>query len=245
MNTPDLTHAISVVIPVMNETFSLQKTVDIVMEENAQYIGEILIVIHPERTTSESRAVIAQLTQQYGEQIRVVEQQKSYLGGAMQDAFAAAQKNYVLLMSSDLETDPATAKDMVARMQQGDVDIVATTRWVKGGGFEGYGAVKMVANYVFQKFFSLLYGVRLTDLTFGFRLYRREVLEGITWEELKHPFLVECLLKPLRRGARVAEVPSAWKPRKEGESNNNTSTMLGYLAPAWRIRWQRVETFTK
>ena len=63
----------------------------------------------------------------------------------------------------------------------------------------------------------------LTDLTYGFRLYRTAVLQGIVWQELKHSFLFEALVKPLRLGCRVTEVPAAWEPRREGMSHNMLS----------------------
>ena len=94
-------------------------------------------------------------------------------------------------------------------------------------------------NWIFQRAFALWYGVRLTDLTFAYRLYRREVLEGIRWEELRHPFLLECLLKPLRLGARAAEVPCRWRCRDQGESAGSYKLMLQYVPVALRVRLQR------
>ena len=121
-------------------------------------------------------------------------------------------------------------------MKEGCWDIVASSRWLDRGGFEGYGFIKLVLNYIFQKIFGLLYGKKLTDLTYAYRLYRKSILEGIVWEELKHPFLLECLLKPLRRGARVTEVACKWRARSEGDSANSFIQMFSYLRIAFKVR---------
>ena len=139
-------------------------------------------------------------------------------------------------MASDLETDPKLIPAFVEVMQTGRWDIVAGSRWIKGGGFEGYSRVKLALNYIFQKMFRILYNTKMTDLTFAYRLYRKPVLEGFIWEELKHPFLLECLLKPLRCGARVTEIPCKWRARTEGTSANMFVETFKYLRVALKTR---------
>jgi dolichol-phosphate mannosyltransferase len=121
-------------------------------------------------------------------------------------------------------------------MCEGKWDIVAASRWLPGGGFSGYGRTRQTLNRLFQLGCRLLYGTRLTDLTYAYRLYRREALLDIRWDELGHPFLLECLLKPLRLGARVIEIPCAWRPRSEGTSANSLWQMFAYVRTAVRIR---------
>jgi glycosyltransferase involved in cell wall biosynthesis len=235
---------VSFIVTVLNETESLRETVDAIFALAADEVQEILLVIAP-RTTAASRQVIGELADQYGACLRVHEQRLPFLGGALQEGFAEARGDFVLLMSSDLETDPAVLPRLIEVMKTGDWDIVATSRWLKGGGFRGYNPLKLVLNYLFQKFFRLLYRTNLTDLTFGYRLYRRSVLEGIVWEELRHPFLLECLLKPLRRGARATEVPCPWRPRAEGESANTLLRTFQYVRTAVKTRFVPVSRFTR
>jgi hypothetical protein len=46
-------------------------------------------------------------------------------------------------------------------------------------------------NGTFQTIFRIFYGTALSDLTFGFRIFKREWVKTIAWEELRHPFLLE------------------------------------------------------
>jgi hypothetical protein len=131
----------------------------------------------------------------------------------------------------------------IAAMKTGDWDIVAASRWLEGGGFEGYSRLKLALNFLFQKFFCVLYRTNLTDLTYAYRLYRRATLEGIVWEELRHPFLLECLLKPLRRGARITELPCTWRAR--GSIRQHAPSNASLLRTAVKTRWVPVKRFSR
>src|SRR5207302_6959065 len=121
-------------------------------------------------------------------------------------------------MASDLETDPHLVKDLIRTIRESGVDIVTASRWAPGGRFTGYHPIKLLFNRTFQTLMRALFFTRLSDMTYGYRIFRAEVLREIRWEELKHPFLLETVVKPMRLGRRVAEIPVAWTPRSEGES---------------------------
>jgi hypothetical protein len=84
----------------------------------------------------------------------------------------------------------------------------------------------------------MLYGTKLTDLTYGFRVFKIEWVKKIRWEELRHPLLLETMLKPLRLGAKVKEIPTTWKARIEGESHNPFWRNFLYFRIAWTTRFR-------
>jgi glycosyltransferase involved in cell wall biosynthesis len=225
---------VSIIMPVMDETTSLRETVEIVMNENGPAIHEI-ICLTSKFSSPDALAVCHELAGRWPGTVLVREQVRPYLGGALQDAYAWASGSHILLMASDLETPPHAAKDLIAEARKG-WDIVATTRWRGGGGFRGYNPVKYVLNWVFQKVIGALYHTNLTDLTFGYRIYRTEVLRNHEWTEFRHPFLLECLLRPLKRGATATEIPVFWEPRREGESHNSFWRNFLYFRIALKLR---------
>lgn len=234
---------VSFLVTVLNETDSLRQTVDTIFALAAGNVQEVLMVIAPS-TTAASRTVIAELAEKYAGYVRVHEQRLPFLGGAVREGFAEARGDFVMLMASDLETDPALVPQFIETMRTGNWDIVAASRWLKGGGFVGYSRLKLALNFLFQRLFRILYRTNLTDLTYAYRLYRRATLEGIVWEELRHPFLLECLLKPLRRGARVTELPCTWRARGEGQSANTLVQTFRYLRTAIKTRCIPVNRFS-
>jgi len=225
---------VSIVLPIMDETWSLRETVRILMDENAGVIGQI-IVIGGKRTTPESLASARELAAQHPELITIEMQRLPFLGGALRDAFDCARGTHVVMMASDLETDPHEVKALVAAAD--GYDIVTGTRWKGHGDFHGYSPVKYVGNWVFQKMLSLLYATSLSDLTYAYRIYRMKWVKEIEWEELRHPFLLESLIKPLRLGATVKELPMVWKARSEGDSHNPFWQNFLYFRTALKVRF--------
>ena len=181
--------------------------------------------------------VIAELGNRYGSVVKVHRQSLPFIGGAIREAFDLARGSHVIMMASDLETDPGDVKRLVHEASRKPNAIIATSRWRDGGKFEGYDPVKLVANFVFQRFFSLLYRTHLTDLTFGYRLYPCKLVRSIKWEELRHPFFLETIVKPMRLGVEVVEIPSVWRPRSEGESQNTFLRNLLYFWTGLRTRF--------
>ena len=212
--------SVTIILPVINETISLQQTMDIIRRDvPRESIREILIVVC-QKTIAESMAVIAELQQQYGDLVVVLHQKLPFLGGALRDAFDISRGSHVIMMASDLETDPNDVKGLIEEARKNPGGIVATSRWLAAGQFHGYSRIKLACNWLFQRFFSILYGTQLTDMTFGYRLLPTKLVQAIQWEELRHPFNLETVVKPLRLGVPVTEISTTWHARIEGESQN-------------------------
>ncbi|MFN2507166.1 MAG: glycosyltransferase family 2 protein [Chthoniobacterales bacterium] len=234
----------TILLPVMDETESLRKSVRIVEEECAPDVCEYILSVC-DRTTPESVAICRSYVDSAPEKFVLHFQKLPFVGGALREAFDLARGSHVLMMASDLETEPATVKELIAEAKKTPDAIITASRWIKGGGFEGYNKVKLVSNYVFQKIFSVLYGVKLTDMTYGFRIFPAHVVKSIRWEELRHPFFFETLIKPLRLGVPVREIATPWKARVEGESQNTFLRNFAYFAPGFKTRFAQKEKLLK
>ena len=135
----------------------------------------------------------------------------------------------LLMMESDLETNPHEVKLQIDISINNPNSIITASRWINGGSFVGYNKIKLFANWVFQKSFSYLYSTHLTDMTYAFRLIPTKLANIIEWEELRHPILLETIIKPIRLGVDVIEYPSKWKARIEGEISNSFFRNFLYL----------------
>jgi hypothetical protein len=226
--------AATAILPVMTETWSLRQTVDVILGENGPNICKILIVVC-DRTRPESIAVARSLQDEHP-MVEMFNQTLPFLGGAIREGFERASGTHVIMMASDLETDPHDVKCLIRQAKANPSAIITASRWRDGGGFSGYAPVKFVANRLFQLCFSALYLTRLSDLTYGFRLFPLALVQAIVWEELRHPFLFETIIKPLRLGVAVVEVPSQWRAREEGESQNTFMRNFEYFRTGLRVR---------
>jgi hypothetical protein len=233
----------TICLPVINETHSLLKTVDIILSEvEREHIKELLIVVC-ERTTPESWGAIKKIQNELGDLAVVIRQNLPFWGGAMRDAFAVARGSHFVMMSSDLETNPSDVNRLIEEARRRPCTVVGTSRWLPGGAFHGYSRIKLVCNWIFQRFFTLIFSTHLTDLTFGFRILPTQLVRAVRWEEVRHPFSLECILKLLRLGVPVTEVPTVWKARIEGESQNQFFRNFDCFRVGFKVRFSRKESF--
>ncbi|MBQ9273187.1 MAG: glycosyltransferase family 2 protein [Succinivibrio sp.] len=231
---------VSILLPTLNETESFGKTVDIILTENNPADLCEFIAIVCERTLPETLQAIKSCEERCAQAkvpLKLLYQTHPFAGGAVQDGMAAAAGSHTLMMAPDLETDPHSVKDFITAAKAHPQDMITASRWLSPGAFEGYSPLKYVLNFIFQKFFSLYYGTSLTDMTFGYRLAPASLFKSIAWEELRHPFFLETLVKPLRLGIIVHEIPTSWKAREEGESQNTLLQTFKYLPIAFKARF--------
>ena len=236
MNKCDHFVSVSVFLPVMDETISLVKTAEVILADCGDVVKELLVVVC-KRTTAESRDAAESLRERFPDKVRIIEQQRPFLGGATQDAIDVARGSHFLMMASDLETPPDRVKNFIEKGQMHPEAIITGSRWMKGGGFEGYSKIKWALNFIFQKSFSLLYWTRLSDMTYAFRLIPTSLAQAIRWEETRHPFLFETLVKPLQLGVDVIEIPVVWRMRPEGVSNNTFLRNFEYFRIGLKTRF--------
>ena len=226
----------SILLPVINETTSLQQSIDIILRDvRREDIREFIIVVC-QRTTADSMSVIRKIEQELGNLVVVLQQKLPFLGGALRDGFDIARGSHVVIMGSDLETNPNDVCRLIAEARKNPSSVVSTSRWVRGGKFHGYSSAKLVCNWIFQRCFSLLYLTSLSDMTYGFRILPTALVRCIRWEEVRHPFNLECILKPLRLGVPVSEIPTVWHPRIEGESQNPFFRNFEYFRIGLKVR---------
>lgn len=232
---------LTIILPAMDETYSLMQTVDTIMNTcKREDLAEIIIVVC-ERSTKDCIRTAKDIIAKYEAVIPVKlhYQLKPFVGGAIQEGFAMATGSHVVLMSSDLETDPELIQKFIKIEKKNPNKIVTATRWKKGGGFQGYSRIKLVANAIFQRLIAFLFLVKLTDITYAYRIFPRELMCSIHWEEFKHPFFLETALKPLRLGVEFIEIPVQWTARTEGVSQNTFWANFLYFKTAWHVRFMK------
>lgn len=227
--------SLSVVLPTLNETTSLRHTVDCLVRDLSEEMVQILVIVC-DRTTPEALATIEAAVEEHPDLVSIHWQELPFFGGAVRKAFEVSTGSHTILMAPDLETKPEDAPVLVAAAKANPEAVITASRW-KGGGFSGYNPVKLVANWIFQRVFAVLYLTNLSDMTFGYRILPTHLTKSIAWEELRHPFVLETIVKPLRLGVPVVEVPTSWAARVEGESANPFMRNFEYFRPGLRVRF--------
>ena len=234
---------VSVILPVINETFSLQKTIEIIIKNSKDDISEIIIVVSKDKTIDDSLELITHLeTSKYPNLIKKHVQTLPFIGGAVQKGFEMSTGSHILMMASDLETDPNDVKSLINLSKLNRSSIITANRWLKGGSFKKYNIIKFYLNFLFQLMLRCIFLTKLSDMTYGFRIFPSNLIKEIKWQELKHPFLLETILKPLLMKVNIIEIPSKWASRLEGTSQNSFIENFRYIKTALNIRlfWKKI-----
>ncbi|MCX6790669.1 MAG: glycosyltransferase [Candidatus Gribaldobacteria bacterium] len=211
---------LSVVVTVYKETFSITETVERILAKNRGYILEI-ILLTASKAPLETLSVCESVCGKYPKIVRQVRQKENPgVGLAIREGYQVALGNYIGIMSADLETEPEAVDRMVQKIEATGCDGVVANRWMRGGGFFKYSPVKLVLNWGFQQIFKVLYWTKISDLSYGFKIMKAEVIKRIKWEGIFHEIFIETTIKPIKLGYRLEQVPSIWVGRSEGESVN-------------------------
>ncbi|HEY5045541.1 MAG TPA: polyprenol monophosphomannose synthase [Solirubrobacteraceae bacterium] len=127
---------------------------------------------------------------------------------------------YVMEMDSDFSHDPADLARLLAAVAAG-ADLALGSRYVPGGGVRNWGLLRRLISEGGSTYARLVLGLRVRDLTGGFKCFRREVLEAIHFDGVRsqgYAFQVELTYRAVRAGFQVVEVPIVFKDRERGES---------------------------
>jgi len=165
---------------------------------------------------------------------------KEGLGRAYLAGFAwALARDYglVLEMDCDFSHDPSYLPGMLAAAEE--ADLVLGSRYVKGGGTVNWGLVRKLISRGGSFYARTILGLRVRDLTGGFKCFRREVLEAIgldTVECTGYAFQIELTYRAARRNFTIREIPIVFADRRVGHSKMSRRIVLEAIRKVWSIR---------
>src|ERR671936_111699 len=139
----------------------------------------------------------------------------------------------VLEMDCDFSHAPDDVPRLIAAAS--DADVVIGSRYVSGGSIGNWGIVRRFVSAGGSLYARVLLGVRVRDLTGGFKCYRRAVLEAIDLDAVHskgYAFQIETTYRALRAGFRVVEVPITFVDREAGGSKMSRAIVVEAI---WKV----------
>jgi len=138
---------------------------------------------------------------------------------AMKAGIAVARGDYILISMADGSDEPHVVEPMLALARSG-ADVVSASRYMKGGHQVGGPPLKRFLSRVAGLTLHWFGGVPTHDPTNNFKLYSRRLLDATPIEsEAGFELALELTVKATLAGRKVAEVPTTWRDRTEGQSN--------------------------
>lgn len=153
--------------------------------------------------------------------------------GAVKTGLRDGGGDATLVIMADLADDLRIVDDMYALISSGRFDLVAGSRYMRGGRQIGGPWFKGLLSRGAGLSLHLLAGLPTCDATNNFKMYARRVLDAIEIEsEAGFEIAMEITVKAYALGFRIAEIPSVWTDRVAGESRFRLAKWLPHY-----LRW--------
>ena len=200
---------LSVVISALNE----EKHVKQVLEGVLNFFDEYKIngdIVFMDNHCTDNTGKIAGSIAKKDRRVKVihrVNRPNRDLGSSLKEGISNATGNYILIMDCDLSHDPKEIKQLFDRRKE--ADVIVGSRY-SGGSAEmslSRTIISGTANFIVNH----LLGVKVKDISTGFKLYKREALNNLKLTNEGFGLHVEILLKIANRGYKIKEIPIHYK----------------------------------
>ena len=235
--------SVVVVVPTYNEAENVRWLVPEVLDvlEGAGWRALVLIV---DDNSPDGTAEVAEELASRGRNVEVLRRPgKLGIGSAYVDGFRRALErhewaDYVCEMDADGSHPPETLLEMLEYAEKSGVDVVVGSRYVPGGEWVEKTLKRILISRGANLLARISTGMRVRDATSGFRVIRasalRKMLDKLTELRSGYVFQVQLLYELYRSGARIAEYPLRFMPRRAGESKLGGGEIAAYAS--WCLR---------
>jgi glycosyltransferase involved in cell wall biosynthesis len=206
---------LSIVIPVYNEEQTIGEVVERVWAADLGDIEREVIIANDGSTDRTCQALDASRwiadprVKRYDCPINLGK------GAAVRLGLAFATGDILLIQDADLELDPGEYGRLLAPIIDGRTKIVYGSRFLTPSHRIAFR--RRLANRFLTMLTNVLFGARLTDMETAYKVFRRDVLDGIRLRCVGFDFEPEITARFLRAGHRILEVPIRYNPRRTDE----------------------------
>ena len=227
---------ITVVIPTYNEISNLEELVKKIAREQ---IPNLSILVVDDNSPDGTGELAEKLKKEFPLSV-LHRKEKQGLGSAYVEAFSfllsleGKQKvDYIFEMDADLSHNPGDFHRFLDTIS--NADVVLGSRYVPGGKVENWGVIRRLISRFGNTYARFVLGLSYHDLTGGFKLYKREVLEAIDLQKVSsvgYNFQIETTYRAHKKNFSITEIPIVFSERKNGVSKFNLRIILESF---WRV----------
>jgi dolichol-phosphate mannosyltransferase len=168
---------------------------------------------------------------------RVIAQRDKGYGNALREGLRSCRGDVVVTLDADQSHDPAVVHNLLAARDQ--ADLVIASRYVRFG-HAVMPPLRLLLSRILNWIYTSVLSLPIADVSSGFRLYRRALLDAIDLAGEHFDVLPELAVQAYARGFRVREIPFHYRPRAGGTSHARvvafTPSYLRTLYRYWRLR---------
>jgi dolichol-phosphate mannosyltransferase len=229
-----------IVIPTYNEAENL---VELISQLWDLPIPEVKILIVDDASPDGTGEIADRLSQDRPELLSVIHREgKLGLGSAYITGFKAALEenpDAIAQMDADFSHSPSYLPDFLVKLTQ--ADAVLGSRYVPGGKLdERWGKGRLFLSWFGNYYARTILGLKIRDVTGGFRMWRKETLQGMPLDCVRsdgYVFQVEMAYIATRLGYRLIESPIYFEDRRIGKSKMSFRIQIEAAFRVWQIKY--------
>lgn len=220
---------INVIVPTYNEAGNIIPLLNMLKETLERINQEHLIIVVDDNSPDGTAKIVKKLN--INNVMLLNRTKKDGLGSAYMYALEYCTFPYTVIIDSDLQHDPSYIIPMFKIVADKKCDIVSGTRYSKGGMICGWSLKRKMVSNIANNIAKYTIGIKASDLTGSFRMYKTDVLKSI----LK---LVQCkgfgiqmeiIARAESMGYKIEETPIIFYDRNSGVSKLGVSEIYMYL----------------
>jgi glycosyltransferase involved in cell wall biosynthesis len=231
-------HKLSVFFPMWNEQDYIERAIEAAREEcedlmSSGDISDYEIIVIDDASTDDTAVIAERIAQQDPRVILVRHPENRKLGGSIKSGFAAATGDVVLYTDADLPFDMHDVHKAMRLLRYYNADVVSAYRFDRTG--EGY--VRTIYSFFYNMMVRVLFGVRMRDINFAFKLCRSRIFEHVSLKSEGSFIDAELVVKAQKYGYSVIQFGVDYFPRTRGVSTlSSPSVIFKILREAGSLR---------
>src|SRR5215472_17922245 len=208
----DETVKLSVVVPCFDEARTLRTCVERVLAiAEARLSLEVIIV--DDCSGDASFAIARELADKHPEVVVLRHEKNKGKGAALRTGFREATGDFVAVQDADLEYDPAELRQLLEPLRTGKADVVLGSRFLSGTPHRVLYFWHYLGNLFLTFLSNMFTDLNLTDMETCYKVFRREVIQGIQIQENRFGFEPEIVAKVAQLRLRIYEAGISYSGR--------------------------------
>lgn len=228
-----------IVIPTYNEKENIARLIYEIFKQN---IIDLEIIIVDDNSPDKTAEIAEEISN--SKPVHIIKRPcKMGLGSAYLDGFKKALQlgaTHIFEMDADFSHNP---KDISRLLESAKVyDLVIGSRKINGGSIVGWNFSRKLMSSGAMWISRLILGLKIKDVTAGFRCYKKEVLEKLDLKKIKsngYAFQEEMLYRTEKAGFKIKEIPVTFIDRQAGKSKISKKDIIEFFIVLLKLRLRK------
>jgi len=219
MKAPARLPGLTVFLPSHNEEGNVERVVAGFLAELPRVAEHYEVVVVDDGSRDRTGEIADRLAAENPHVLVVHHAKNLGYGGAVSSGLRSGTQPFLLLLDGDGQFDPAEMSKLTSRIENYDVVIGRRARRADN-------LMRRINGKAWTTLSRTLFGLRITDMDCGFKLFRREAVAGITLRSNSAMITTELMARLAGRNARICEVDVTHLPRVAGEQTGNSPRVV-------------------